>query len=237
MAGNSQTEEKFWRAAVMAWVSAIIRLQIVPNTSNILHNEIALVNQWADKKLRSLKEQNHDFYHNCFFSKPTSLKISFCVRPSAFWPLMSSRLLLGNPTIAIPQYIYRKIYFTTNILSWKQKTTEIVENQGLRGPPFTGPDQWQTFVEQVEGRIPTPGHNRGAISGPHIHFCRQCALWQGWASSHQLREMQPGGGRWQWGWRSRWGRRGGRSGWPPSKAQAGPEEADVMASKQQAAAQ
>ena len=30
---------------------------------------------------------------------------------------------------------------------------------------------------------------------------------------------------------------GGRSGWPPSRAQAGPEEADVMASKQQGAAQ
>ena len=50
----SQTEGKCWRPAkVIAWVSAIIRLQIVPNTSNILHNEIALVNQWANKKLRS----------------------------------------------------------------------------------------------------------------------------------------------------------------------------------------
>ena len=54
--------KKRCKAAVMAWASPIIRLQIAPNTSNILHNEIALVNQWADKKLRSLKEQ----YHNCF---------------------------------------------------------------------------------------------------------------------------------------------------------------------------
>ena len=111
----------------------------------------------------------------------------------------------------------------------KKLVSELVTNLScyhLKGSRFWAKDDIQT--EQMDTTFDETG--RGSC-------WKLWTVWQGWTSSHQLQEMQPGGGRWQWGWRSRWGRRGGRSGWPPSRAQAGPEEADVMASKQQGAAQ
>ena len=75
------------------------------------------------------------------------------------------------------------------------------------------------------------GHSNDSEAPPKDYST--IAIWSSFIGlrSPRQRGRQPGGGRWRWGWRSRWGRREGRSGWPPSRAQVGPGEADVTASR------
>ena len=96
--------------------------------------------------------------------------------------------------------------------------------------------EWLISADQLVGRSQSTFWapllvSIGGWSPPVQLEHKQCALWQGWVSSPRLQGMQRGGGRWRWGWRGRWGRRGELSGWPPSRALAGPGEADVTAFK------
>ena len=70
-----QHDECWWPSfQVIAWGSAVIRLQIVPNTSNILHNKITLVNHPANKKLRSLMEGTISWFSSKALTAATHLQ-------------------------------------------------------------------------------------------------------------------------------------------------------------------